>query len=54
MAHAHHAAAPTHAAFSLSGLHCTGCADAVERTLKANPHITSVHIDWPASVAQVA
>ncbi|NTU78820.1 MAG: heavy metal translocating P-type ATPase [Chloroflexales bacterium] len=53
MTHANHAAAPAHAAFSLSGLHCTGCADAVERTLKANPHITSVHIDWPASVAHV-
>lgn len=36
MTHLHHSAA--HAAFSLSGLHCTGCADAVERELKANPH----------------
>ena len=53
MSHAHHSAAPTYAAFSLTGLHCTGCADAVERALKANPHLTSVHLDWPNSVVHV-
>ncbi len=54
MTHQHHAAAPAQATFSLVGLHCTGCADAVERALKANPHITSVHIDWPNSIAHVS
>jgi Cu2+-exporting ATPase len=49
----HHSAAPAHAAFSLSGLHCTACADAVERALKGNPHITSVHLDWPHSVVHI-
>jgi Cu2+-exporting ATPase len=49
----HHTATPAHAAFSLAGLHCTGCADAVERALGANPHITSVHVDWPNSVVHV-
>ncbi|HMQ29425.1 MAG TPA: heavy metal translocating P-type ATPase [Chloroflexaceae bacterium] len=53
MTHQHHAAAPATTTLSLAGLHCTGCADAVERTLKANPHITSVHIDWPNNVAHV-
>jgi len=42
-----------HATLSLSGLHCLDCADAVERALKANPHITSVHLDWPKSVVHV-
>ena len=53
MAHAHHSATPAHATFSLTGLHCTGCADAIERALKANPHITSVHLDWPNNVVHV-
>ncbi|GAB4436410.1 MAG: heavy metal translocating P-type ATPase [Chloroflexi bacterium OHK40] len=53
MAHAPHTAAPAHAALSLSGLHCLDCADAVERALTANPHITSVHLDWPNSVVHV-
>jgi Cu2+-exporting ATPase len=54
MSHDHHTATPAQATFSLTGLHCTGCADAVERVLKANPHIISVHLDWPNSVAHVS
>lgn len=53
MTHSHHTQGSGHAMFSLTGLHCTGCADAVERALKANPHITSVHLDWPNSVVHV-
>ncbi|HSH79112.1 MAG TPA: heavy metal translocating P-type ATPase, partial [Herpetosiphonaceae bacterium] len=52
MNHAH----PTteqHATLSLHDLHCPGCADAVERALRANPHITSVHLDWEHDVAHV-
>jgi Cu2+-exporting ATPase len=52
MAHAHHTG-PAHAALSLDGLHCLDCGDAVERVLKANPHITSVHLDWANSVVHV-
>jgi Cu2+-exporting ATPase len=54
MAHAHHTAAPAHAALNLDGLHCLDCAAAVERVLKANPHITSVHLDWAKSVVHVS
>jgi Cu2+-exporting ATPase len=53
MTHAHHATTPAHAAFSLTGLHCTGCADAVEQALKASPHIASVQLDWPNNVVHV-
>jgi Cu2+-exporting ATPase len=59
MAHANHTAAHAnhtalaHTALSVSGLHCLDCADAVERALAANPHITSVHLDWPNSVVHV-
>jgi P-type Cu2+ transporter len=53
MAHAHHTTALAHAALSLSGLHCLDCANAVERALTANPHIISVHLDWPNSIVHV-
>jgi Cu2+-exporting ATPase len=53
MTHAQHSAAPAEAAFNLTGLHCLGCADAVERALKANHHVTSVHLDWPNNVVHV-
>ena len=42
-----------HATLSLRDLHCTGCADAVEQALRANPHITSVHLDWAQDVLHV-
>ena len=41
-----HAHSQAHATFALTTMHCTGCADAIERTLRANPHITNVHLDW--------
>src|SRR5918998_1132175 len=41
------------ATIQLHDLHCPECADAVERTLRANPHITSVHLDWQHDVVHV-
>jgi P-type Cu2+ transporter len=49
--HASHA--EHHATFKLDGLHCTGCADAVEQVLRAQQHISSVHLEWAANVAHV-
>ena len=51
--HTEYTRSPIQASFRLSGLHCTGCADAVEHALKANPHITGAHLDWPNNVAHV-
>ena len=42
-----------HAAIALEGLHCLECAQAVEAALRANPHVTSVHVDWLNNVAHV-
>jgi copper chaperone CopZ len=42
-----------HATFRLADVHCLDCADAVERALKANPHITQVQFDWANDVVQV-
>ena len=41
------------ATIRLHDLHCPECADAVERTLGTNPHITSVHLDWQHDVVHV-
>src|SRR5262245_43746132 len=41
------------AAFTLEDVYCTACADAVESALRAQPHITSVHLDWPNNVVHV-
>jgi len=50
----HHAShEEQHATFRLDGIHCTGCADAVEQALEAQPHITSVHVDWPGNAVHV-
>src|SRR5262245_43108604 len=42
-----------HATFQLDDIHCTECADAVEQALRAQSHITSVHLDWPNNVVHV-
>jgi cation transport ATPase len=35
--------------FRLQNIYCTGCADAVEQALRANPHITGVRLPaWPS------
>ncbi len=53
MAHAHHQT-ERHATLKLDGLHCTGCADAVEHTLRAQRGVTMVHVDWQRNEAHVA
>jgi len=52
MVHAH-TQAEQHATFKLDDIYCTECADAVEQALRAQPHITSVHLDWPNNVVHV-
>jgi P-type Cu2+ transporter len=51
----HHPERPNvvHAAFSLRGVHCLGCAGAVERVLREQPHITEVRLDWKNDVVHV-
>jgi P-type Cu2+ transporter len=38
---------------TLGHLHCVCCADAVEQALRAQPGITTVHLDWPNNVVHV-
>jgi len=42
-----------HGAFKLGGVHCRGCADAVERALRAQPHVTDVRLDWKNDLVHV-
>jgi Cu2+-exporting ATPase len=42
-----------HATFKLEDISCLECAEAVEQALRAQPHITSVHLDWPNSLVHV-
>jgi P-type Cu2+ transporter len=39
--------------FELRGVYCLGCAGAVERALKEQPHVTEVQLDWKNDVVQV-
>jgi Cu2+-exporting ATPase len=39
--------------FELRGVHCLGCAGAVERALREQPHITDVRLDWKNDVVRV-
>jgi Cu2+-exporting ATPase len=39
--------------FELRGVYCLGCAGAVERVLREQPHITDVHLDWKSDVVHV-
>ena len=41
------------AAFKLDGVHCLGCATAVEEALRAQPSVTDVRLDWKADVVRV-
>ena len=45
MAQAHHQT-ERRATLTVDGLHCTGCADAVEHAMRAQPGVTMVHVDW--------
>jgi Cu2+-exporting ATPase len=49
--HDHHAE-PVSKTFH-ADLACLGCAEAVERALRANPHVTDVHVDYPAKTVHV-
>ena len=51
MQHAHHQVSQT--TFQLEDVHCLDCAAAVEAVLKAQPHITGVHLDWANNVVHV-
>jgi copper chaperone CopZ len=42
-----------HGAFKLGGVHCRGCADAVERALRAQPHVGYVRLDWKNDLVHV-
>ncbi|HET6660009.1 MAG TPA: heavy metal translocating P-type ATPase [Rubrobacter sp.] len=39
--------------FALRGVHCLGCAGAVERVLREQPHVTDVRLDWKNDVVHV-
>src|SRR6478609_8515565 len=51
--HSHSTSNEQTVALQLHDVHCTGCADAVVEALHSNPHITSVHLDWPNNVVHV-
>ena len=42
-----------HGAFELRGVHCLGCAGAVERALREQPDVTEVRLDWKNDVVHV-
>ena len=50
---AHHDCPVRQGTFKLRGVHCLGCAGAVERVLKEQPHVTDVHLDWKSDVVHV-
>src|SRR5688572_11162911 len=39
--------------FELRGVYCLGCAGAVERALREQPHSTEVRMDWKSNVVHV-
>src|SRR5918994_6541666 len=51
---AHHHHVPVrYGTFELRGVHCLGCAGAVGRALREQPHITDVRLDWKKDVVRV-
>jgi P-type Cu2+ transporter len=48
-----HDSSSRHGAFELGGVHCRGCADAVVRALRAQPHVTDVRLDWKNDLVRV-
>ena len=53
MNHTTHQSGTEHASFRLGGVHCLGCADAVEQALREQPHVTNVRLDWKNDVVHV-
>src|SRR5215212_11420050 len=51
-AHDHHVPVQR-GAFELRGVHCLGCAGAIERVLRVQPHITGVQLDWKNDIVHV-
>src|SRR5215207_9952504 len=51
----HHAEASSveHSVFKLGGVHCLGCATAIEEALRAQPSIIDVYLDWKADIVHV-
>ncbi len=43
-----------HATFMLDDIYCIECAEAVEQALRAQPHVTSVHLDWASDMVHVS
>jgi P-type Cu2+ transporter len=50
----HHYVHLPHGMFELRGVHCLGCAGAVERVLREQPHVIDVRLDWKNDLVQVA
>src|SRR5215208_8044608 len=51
-AHTHHIPVQR-STFELRGVHCLGCAGAVERALREQPHVTDVQLDWKNDLVHV-
>ena len=49
----HHHVHLRYGTFELRGVHCLGCAGAVERALREQPHVTDVRLDWKNDVVHV-
>ncbi|MDQ4083668.1 MAG: heavy metal translocating P-type ATPase [Actinomycetota bacterium] len=51
----HHpqASSVEHSAFKLRGVHCLGCATAIEEALRAQPNVVDVRLDWKANTVRV-
>jgi P-type Cu2+ transporter len=52
MAHSH-TQTEAQSTFALEDVYCIECADAVEQALRAQPHITDVHVDWGANIVHI-
>ena len=48
-----HHPSPRHSAFELRSVYCLGCAGAVERALREQPHVTEVRLDWKNDAVHV-
>ena len=48
-----HDSSSRHGAFEIGGVHCRGCADAVVRALRAQPHVSYVRLDWKNDLVHV-
>jgi Cu2+-exporting ATPase len=52
-AHQSQALPTERATLTLGGVYCLGCAGAVERALREQPHVTEVRVDWKNDVVHV-